>query len=47
MLARKVAQVEPLVDVSCEDRNARHPVSEFRMVERRVRMERAEDAGDD
>ena len=44
MLARKIEQVEPLIDVSREDRIARHPVGEFRMVERRVRMDWAQDA---
>ena len=44
MLARKIEQVEPLIDVGSEDRIARHPVGEVRTVERRVRMDRAEDA---
>jgi hypothetical protein len=39
MLVRKIEPVEPLIDVSREDRIARHPVGEFRMVERRVRMD--------
>ncbi len=45
MLARKIEQVQPLVDVGREDRITRHPIGEFRMVERRVRMDWAEDAG--
>ena len=45
MLARKIEQVQPLIDVSREDWIARHPVGEFRMVERRVRMDGAQDAG--
>jgi hypothetical protein len=44
MLARKVEQVEPLIDVGREDRIAWHPVGEFRMVERRVRMDGTQDA---
>src|SRR5271170_3305684 len=43
-LAREIEQVQPLVDVSHEDRIARHPVGEFRTVEGRIRMDRAEDA---
>src|SRR5580693_7956075 len=39
MLAREIEQVQPLIDISREDRIARHPVGEFRMVERRVRMD--------
>lgn len=38
MLAREIEQVQLLIDVSREDWIARHPVGEFRMVERRVRM---------
>ena len=45
MLAREVEQVQPLIDVGREDRIARHPVGKFRMVEWRVRMDRAQDAG--
>jgi hypothetical protein len=44
MLARKVEQVEPLIDVRREDWIAWHPVGEFRMVERRVRMDGAQAA---
>ena len=44
MLAREVEQVEPLVDVRREDWIAWHPVGKFRMVERRVRMDGAQDA---
>jgi hypothetical protein len=44
-LAREIEQVPPLIDVSREDRIARHPVGEFRMVERRIRMDRAQDSG--
>jgi hypothetical protein len=33
MLARKLEQVEPLIDVGREDRIARHPVGKFRVVE--------------
>ena len=44
MLARKVEHVEPLIDVGREDRIPRHPVGEFRMIERRIRMDRAQDA---
>ena len=39
MLARKLEQVEPLIDVGSEDRIARHPVGKFRVVEWRVWME--------
>jgi hypothetical protein len=39
MDARKVEQVEPLIDVGDEDRIAWHPVGEFGMVERGVRMD--------
>jgi hypothetical protein len=44
MLARKVEQAEPLIDVGREDRIAWHPVGQFRMVERRIRMDRAQGA---
>src|ERR1700677_1949383 len=44
-LAREIEQVQPLVDVSREDRIARHPVGEFRMIERRFGMNRAENSG--
>jgi hypothetical protein len=43
-LAREIEQAQPLIDTSREDRIARYPVGEFRMVERRVRMDGAEDA---
>ena len=35
MFARKVEKVQPLIDVGREDRIARYPIGEFRMVERR------------
>jgi hypothetical protein len=41
MLARKLEQVEPLVDVGREDRIARHPVGKFRVVEWCVRVDGA------
>ena len=44
MLARKIEQVEPLIDVGREERVAWHPVGELRMIERRVRMDWAQDA---
>ena len=45
MLAREIEQVQPLIDIGREDWIARHPVGEFRMVERRVRMDRAQEPG--
>jgi hypothetical protein len=43
MLAREIEQAQPLINVSREDRLARHPVGELRMVERRTRMDGAQD----
>ena len=41
MLAREIEQVEPLIDIRREDRIARHPVGELRVIERRIRVDRA------
>jgi hypothetical protein len=45
MLAGDIEQVQPLIDIRGEDSVARHPVAEFRMVERRVGMHGAEHVG--